>query len=134
MSAKKVFLTGMLLLALVSLAGLTACQPSIPAQALGVEAENLSGEINVAFDYEQAADVMAYRWNAMAQEYKRLGLLNYKTNPDDVIAYRWNAMAQEYKRLGLLNSRTHPDDVLAYRWLAMAKFYERNGLLNEHSR
>ncbi|MEJ2708172.1 MAG: hypothetical protein P8074_11210 [Anaerolineales bacterium] len=161
MSAKKVFLPVILVLVLVSLFTLTACQPTMPAQALGAKSEVLPGEAEAAFDYEQAAAVTAYRWNAMAQEYKRLGLLNYKTNPDDVMAYRWNAMAQEYKRLGLLNYKsnsddvmayrwnamaqeyqrlgllnykTNPDDVMAYRWLAMAKFYERNGLLNEHSR
>jgi hypothetical protein len=158
MSANKSLLTLILVLALASLWILPACQPTTPAQALGTGAENMSSENDLDFDYEQAADVSAFRWNAMAQEYKRLGLLHYKSNPDDVVAYRWlamakeyerlgllndkmdpsdvqayrwNAMAQEYKRLGLLNNKTDPDDVLAYRWLAMAKFYERNGLLNE---
>lgn len=40
-----------------------------------------------AFDTEQAADVSAYRWIAMAQAYERMGLLTRSVAPADPNAY-----------------------------------------------
>lgn len=87
------------------------------------------------FDYEQAANVSAQRWLAMAKFYEEEGLLTRSTfdyqQAADVKAFRWQAMAKEYERLGLLNFSNNPDDAMAYRWQAMAEAYERMGLLNE---
>ncbi len=62
-----------------------------------------------AFDYEQAADVSAQRWQAMGEFYEAQGLL---TRDDfdyeqaaDVMAYRWQAMGRAYERMGMLNER-----------------------------
>lgn len=86
-----------------------------------------NGMLNNRLD---AADLMAYRWNAMAQAYKSKGLLNYHDNPDDLLAYRWLATARGYEKLGLLNDGMDPGDLTAYRWNAMADWYRDNGLLN----
>ena len=75
-------------------------------------------------------DVMAYRWNAIAQGYEKLGLLNANMDPGDVKAYRWNAIARGFEKLGLLNNNMDPGDVKAYRWNAIARGYEKLGLLN----
>ena len=40
----------------------------------------------------------------MAKGYERLGMLNYHDNPDDLSAYRWQAMAEAYEKMGLLNT------------------------------
>ena len=77
MNKNKVLIT-LLILSLAALSLLTACQSTIPAQAKAVEAVVLDEAESSDFDYEQAADQMAYRWNAMAREYERLGLLNDK--------------------------------------------------------
>lgn len=62
------------------------------------------------FDYEQAAEISAMRWLAMAKFYEAQGLL---TRDDfdyeeaaDLMAYRWQAMAQAYQRMGSLNYKT----------------------------
>jgi hypothetical protein len=90
-----------------------------------------ASEASTDFDYEQAAENMAYRWTAMARAYERHGLLNTETDPADIVAFRWTAMAKAYERNGLLNYKSNPDDVMAFRWLAMAKAYEKLGLLND---
>ena len=131
MSKSKVFPMFVLILALVALPILAGCQASNPDRALAAAPEEVESEASEEFDYEQAADNMAYRWNAMAEGYERLGMLNYSTNPDDVSAFRWRAMAEGYERLGLLNDDMDPGDVSAFRWLAIAHGYERLGLLNE---
>jgi hypothetical protein len=131
MSKSKVFPIIVLMLALVALPILAVYRSSNPDQALTAGPEEFEAEESAEFDYEQAADNMAYRWQAMAEGYKRLGLLNYADNPDDVIAFRWRAMADGYERLGLLNDDMDPGDVSAFRWLAIARGYESLGLLNE---
>jgi hypothetical protein len=78
-------------------------------------------------------ELMAYRWNAMAQFYADQGLLNFHSNPDDLLAYRWQAMAEFYQENGLLAHRMASEDLTAYRWNAMAMFYAEHGLLNEYT-
>ncbi|MFN2134489.1 MAG: nuclear transport factor 2 family protein [Candidatus Promineifilaceae bacterium] len=51
----------------------------------------------------------------------------------DISAFRWQAMAKFYEKNGML-TRDNFDyeqaaDNLAYRWQAMARFYEKNGML-----
>ncbi len=62
-----------------------------------------------AFDYEQAADVSAQRWLAMAKFYEAEGLLTREDfdyeQAADVMAYRWQAMGRAYERMGMLNER-----------------------------
>ena len=126
---KKKVLTTLLILSLAALSLMTACQSAIPAQAKAVGSD-ISDEVESSdFDYEQAADNLAYRWIAMAQAYEKAGLLNRKTDPGDLMAYRWNAMAQAYQRHSLLNYGSNPDDVMAFRWNAMARYYEQQGML-----
>jgi hypothetical protein len=81
-------------------------------------------------DNMDSGDVNAFRWNAIARGYEKLGLLNDNMDSGDVKAFRWNAIARGYERLGLLNDNMDSGDVKAYRWLAMARFYEKNELLN----
>jgi len=101
---------------LVSLFLLAACQP--------VAAEELSA---LSLD---AGDVQAFRWEATARGYERLGLLNNRMDAGDVKAVRWEAIGRGYERLGLLNNRMDAGDVKAFRWEAVARGYERLGLLN----
>lgn len=89
-----------------------------------------------AFDYEQAADVSAARWQAMARFYEQAGLLT-KDNFDyaqaaENMAIRWVAMAEAYERMGLLNEEMDPGEIMGYRWLAMARAYEKWGMLNDN--
>jgi len=104
--------------------------PSLPVGQ--VRSVDVSG-----FDYERAADLSAYRWQAMAQFYKDHGLLTRDdfdyVKSANVLAYRWRAMAQFYKDHDML-TRFDDDaaaDNMAFRWLAMARYYEKHGLLNE---
>ncbi len=88
-----------------------------------------------SFDYEQAANISAMRWQAMAEFYEAQGMLtrdnfDYEQAAENS-AYRWNAMAEAYEKMGLLNDRMDPGDVMAYRWTAMGRAYERMGLLND---
>ena len=128
MNKNKVLVT-LLILSLAALFLLTACQSTIPVQAKTVDADISDEAESSDFDYEQAADVLAYRWIAMARAYEKAGLLNRKIDAGDLMAYRWNAMAQGYKRQGLLNYGSNPDDVMAFRWNAMARYYEQHGML-----
>ncbi|MFQ5433727.1 MAG: hypothetical protein ACE5FD_02525 [Anaerolineae bacterium] len=57
------------------------------------------------FDYEQAAENMAFRWQAMAAGYEKAGLLNDSMDAGDVKAFRWLAIARGYENLGLLNNK-----------------------------
>jgi hypothetical protein len=90
-------------------------------------------------DYTTAADVSAYRWQAMARFYEKNGLLtrdafNYEQAADNMAA-RWVAMAKFYEKNGLLTrdafNYEQAADNMAARWVAMARFYEQHGLLNE---
>jgi hypothetical protein len=51
-------------------------------------------------------------------------------HPADVMAYRWQAMAEGYEKAGLLNDSMDAGDVKAFRWLAIAHGYENLELLN----
>lgn len=128
-------LFGLLLLGVIGLLALSfgnspaiQLSPDLSSnQAIATNAE--------AFDYEEAADISASRWGAMARFYEEQGLLtrdnfDYEQAAEDM-AYRWQAMAEAYGRHGLLNYRDNPDDVMAYRWNAMARAYEKAGLLND---
>jgi hypothetical protein len=84
-----------------------------------------------AFDFDQAADNMAYRWVAMGRAYERMGLLNDGMDAGDITAFRWEAMGRAYERMGLLNDGMDAGDIAAYRWEAMGRAYERMGLLND---
>ena len=128
MNKNIVFFT-LLILSLAVFPLLAACQSAIPVQAKAVGSEVTGSSQSADFDYEQAADNLAYRWIAMARVYEANGLLNHKMDPGDLMAYRWNATAEGYQRYGLLNYGSNPDDVMAYRWLAMARFYEKHDLL-----
>lgn len=89
-----------------------------------------AAEASAEFDYEQAAEIKGFRWNAMAEAYERRGLLNNASSPDEAMAYRWIAMARFYEKNDLLNElREHSDDSVAFRWVAMAQFYEKNDML-----
>ena len=107
---------------------LAACGPTVEVQAKAAEDDPVRTE----FDYAAAADIHAFRWNALAEAYERQGMLNYHDNPDDLSAYRWLATARAYERLGLLNDGLDPGEVMAFRWNAMAEAYEQHGLLNYH--
>ena len=56
-----------------------------------------------SFDYEQAAEAMAYRWQAMAEAYEKAGLLNDTISAGNADALRWQAIAREHENLGSLN-------------------------------
>jgi hypothetical protein len=94
--------------------------------------------VQTPFNSAAAADLSAYRWQAMANFYKDNDLLNSGTFDSvaaaDLSAYRWQAMANFYKDNDLLNSGTFDSaaaaDLSAYRWQAMANFYKDNDLLN----
>ena len=100
-------------------------------------ADNPAGAVEAdVFDYAQAAEVSALRWQAMARFYEQQGRLtrdnfDYEQAADN-LAYRWQAMADWYENAGLLNKGMDPGDVMAYRWLAMARAYEQWGMLNDN--
>lgn len=71
-------------------------------------AERVSPSRIDTFDYEEAADNMAFRWLAMARFYERNNMLT-----SDTFDYEQAA------------------DNMAFRWLEMARFYEEHGMLNE---
>lgn len=106
--------------------------PSLPAGQVRTE------EV-VGFDYDKAADLSAYRWQAMAQYYKDHGLLTRDdfdyVKAANLLAYRWRAMARFYQDHDMLTRAYRASDEaadnMAFRWLAMARFYEKHGLLNE---
>jgi len=82
-------------------------------------------------------DALTYRWQALADFYKRAGLL---TRDDfdyeraaDVHAARWVAMGKFYQDKDLLTRSTFDYErqakFEAQRWIAMARFYEQAGML-----
>jgi hypothetical protein len=131
MNKNKVFPTIIFILMLVVLSLLTACQSANPNLVMAAAPEDVASEAYTDFDYEQAAEVKAFRWNAIARGYEKLGLLNTNMDPGDVKAFRWNAIARGYEKLGMLNANMDPGDVKAFRWNAIARGYERLGLLND---
>ena len=72
-----------------------------------------------------AADVSAYRWQALAKFYTGQPAANLATlSAADVSAYRWQALARFYTGQPAVNLATlSAADVSAYRWQALAKFY-----------
>ena len=120
MSKERGFFSIFFFVLLAGLFALTACQGAA-----------FASEVDSNFNDEQAAENMAYRWQAMAQAYAKHGRSDVGTDPGEISAYRWNAMAAAYEGRGLLNDEISPEDLIAYRWLAMARSYEKNDLLNE---
>lgn len=119
--------TGILLLNTIN-PGAIQFSPSLPVRQ--VRTGDAAG-----FDYERAADLSVYRWQAMAQFYKDHGLLTRDdfdyVKSANVLAYRWRAMAQFYKDNDML-TRFDDDaaaDNQAYRWRAMARFYQDHDML-----
>jgi hypothetical protein len=131
MSKERGFCSVFFVVLLAGLFALTACQGSKAIKPLAAAPAVAASEAVSDFNYEQAAEITAYRWQAMARAYEEHGLLNDAQDPGEISAYRWNAMAAAYEKLGLLNNDTSPGDLMAYRWLAMARSYEKNDLLNE---
>ena len=76
MNKNKVFPTIIFTLMLVGLSLLTVCQSANPALVVAAAPEDVASEAYTDFDYGQAAEVMAFRWLAIARGYERLGLLN----------------------------------------------------------
>ena len=127
-------LLGLLLVGAIVLLVLNLSNPPAIQMAPDLSGNRPAVTTEESFDYDQAADISAMRWQAMGKFYQAQGLL---TRDDfdyeqaaELTAYRWNAMAEAYEKMGLLNDRMDPSDLMAYRWLAMAKAYERMGLLN----
>ncbi|HEX6384699.1 MAG TPA: hypothetical protein VF177_08525 [Anaerolineae bacterium] len=98
----KVLAICLILLSLMLLAG---CQASTPVQAAVTDASAPAAD----FDYEQAAEVSAARWQAMAGFYQANDMLNFDTEQAaEVSAARWQALARFYEQAGLL---TRPQTV-----------------------
>ncbi|MAT98896.1 MAG: hypothetical protein CL608_17265 [Anaerolineaceae bacterium] len=101
------------------------------------QSPNASANLDeAAFDYAQASDNHAARWQAMAQFYADNDMLNdrfdYK-QASDVHAARWQAMAQFYADNDMLNEPFDYEqaaDVHAARWQAMARYYVQHDLVN----
>ena len=128
-------LLGLLLVGAIVLLVLNLGNPPAIQMAPDLSGNRPAATTEETFDYEQAADVSAMRWQVMGKFYKAQGLLtrddfDYE-QADELMAYRWNAMAEAYEKMGLLNERMDPSDLMAYRWLAMARAYERMGRLND---
>ena len=72
-----------------------------------------------------AANVLAYRWQALGRFYTGQPATNLSSlSADDVLAYRWQALARFYTGQPAANlSSLSAADVLAYRWQALARFY-----------
>ena len=102
MTKNKVSTAVLLILTLLSVSILAACQTAGPKAVLAAEPEDEIGAPGGEFDYEQAAEVSAFRWQAMADGYAKLGLLNLDAG--DISAFRWNAMAKGYEKLGMRNT------------------------------
>lgn len=93
----------------MSLFLLAGCQPGEKAAAAALP--EAAGSVSVSaidpFDYEQAADHHAARWQAMAQFYADHDMLNerfdYEQAADD-LAVSWQAMGLFYEKNGLLNT------------------------------
>lgn len=120
-------------LILVSVLLVVGYQFIFTSQGIKFPSINLGLDRAASPDFRDPGDLMAYRWNAMAQAYEKAGLLNSRYDADELTTYRWNAMAQVYADQGMLNYHDNPDDLSAYRWLATARGYEALGLLNYHN-
>ena len=91
-----------------------------------------------------AADISAYRWQAMAKFYSTYqgnipaaGVDLTALSAADVSAYRWQAMAKFYSTqqgnipvTGGDLSTLSAADISAYRWRAMAEFYAKQAQAN----
>ncbi|HAY84165.1 MAG TPA: hypothetical protein DCY42_04345 [Chloroflexi bacterium] len=130
MKINKILSVSLLGVVLICALLLVGCQGTSISKSL--ELSNQS-ELAAGILLPEKEDMVAYRWNAMAQAYKKNGMLNYHANDDDLLAYRWNAMAKAYEKMGLINNGMTSDDLLAYRWDAMAQAFEKNGRLNYHA-
>ena len=142
---RKAFLVGLLILAVIVLVGAVVGVPRV----LGS-----TGSLTSL----SADEILAYRWQAMAEYYSKLGARDLTTlSADEVLAYRWQAVAEYYSKFGdretslsaasFQASRWYPltsfysqlgtrdlttlsaDDASTYRWLAMAEAYSISGRL-----
>ena len=128
----------LLVLLLIGAVGLLS-QGVIDPPAIQAISELSSSRTEQVFDYEQAADLSAARWQAMGEFYEEQGMLT-RDNFDygkaaDLSAARWQAMGEYYEEQGML-TRDNFDyeeaaDLSAARWQAMGEFYEKQGMLNE---
>ncbi len=96
---------------LISLFLLASCQPEKIAEAatLPEAAGSVSASAIAPFDYEQAANNQAARWQAMAQFYADNDMLNERFDYEqaaDTQTARWQAMALFYEKNELLNTRS----------------------------
>lgn len=128
-------LLGLLLIGVVVFLILNLNNPPAIQMAPDLSSNRPAATTEEYFDYEQAADISAMRWQEMAKFYEGQGLLT-RDNFDyeqaaEIMAYRWNAMAESYEKMSLPNDRIDPNDLMAYRWQAMARAYEEMGLLND---
>ena len=89
-----------------------------------------------------AAEISAFRWNAMARFYTAQGVSTTflsSLNAADRTPYRWNALDQERLlrptsvAMGVDLTSYDAADIAAYRWNAMARFYISHGLWNRNS-
>ena len=118
----------------------------LSAPAPGIQLDSLLSRpgAGTPFNYEEAAENQAFRWQAMANAYKDSGLLtrddfDYEAAAENS-AFRWQAMADAYRTQAFFQNRGIPTtnlhelsagDSLAFRWQTMAKYYEKRGLLYE---
>jgi hypothetical protein len=119
--------TGILVLNTIN-PGALQFSPSLPVGQVR------TGDVT-GFDYARAADLSAYRWQAMAQYYKDHGLLTRDdfdyVKAANVLAYRCRAMAEFYNDNDMLTrfDTNAAADNLAYRWRAMARYYRDHDML-----
>jgi len=75
-----------LILAQAGISILSACHSAGPAQVFAEAPEFVAAGSIDGFDYEQAADQMAFRWEAIAKGYEKLSMLNTSSDPGDASA------------------------------------------------
>lgn len=133
-------LFGLMLAGAIMLLVLNFGSPPAVRLAPDLAGDQTAATVTEDFDYEQAADISAMRWQAMARFYEAQWLL---TRDDfdyeqaaEYMAFRWQAMAKFYEKQGLLTrddfDYEQAAENMAFRWLEMAKAYERMGLLNDN--
>ena len=137
MNENKVLPTLVILLALVCLSLLTACDSFTLIQAKAASPEEIVNK--PLLTQLNHGDISAFRWNAIAQGYEKIDLpsqpLLTQLNHGEIAAFRWNAIAQGYEKMDLsyptLLTELAPGDIMAFRWNAMARAYEKMGLIGE---
>jgi hypothetical protein len=118
--------------------GLIAVLVFFVFSGMAINRSNTSHEVEAGdLTTLDAAEISAYRWNAMAKFYaansEQVGtaMVDLTTlDAAEISAYRWNAMAKFYaanvERMGTAKvdlTTLDAAEISAYRWNAMAKFY-----------